>query len=341
MCVRRPRPCRATPSSLTCSPRRPRSSGITGELSLRPRRPDRRTSPRKAVAFAASTALLLGAWNNVLVTRLPGYPASYVPGNVAATAVLLTAARADDIPWQQLGFDPRRLREGLRCGGLGSAVVAAGYTIGLTVPAVRPLLEDARVARAAGGELAYQVLLRIPLGTVLWEETAFRGVLPAALLRVLPPRTAIATSAAFFGLWHIRPTLSATAANELASGSLGRAAAVLSGCVVTAAAGVLFTGLRIRSGSLLAPVLVHAATNCLGMLAAAAAHRLDARERFVLPDARLPGKDGAVGGDGSIKSFRSRLALTLSGARSMLRECPVPEHEGPSECGGSGSPGRR
>ena len=201
-----------------------------------------------------------------------------------------------------MGFDRRRLREGLRWGGLGSAAVAAGYTIGLTVPAVRPLLEDARVAGADGGEIAYQVLIRIPLGTVLWEETAFRGVLLAALLRVLPPRTAIGTSAAVFGLWHIRPTLSATAANELASGSLGRTAAVLSGCVVTAAAGVLFTGLRIRSGSLLAPVLVHAATNCLGMLAAAAAHRLDRS------GVRSP-KDG-VGRDGEGTLVPSRLALT-------------------------------
>ena len=98
---------------------------------------------RKAVAFAASTALVLGVWNNVLVTRLPGYPASYVPGNLAATALLLTAARAEGMTWQQLGFAPHRLRDGARWGGLGSAVVAAGYTIGLTVPAARPLLHDA------------------------------------------------------------------------------------------------------------------------------------------------------------------------------------------------------
>ena len=188
------------------------------------------------------------------------------------------------------GGAPARVGEGARRGGLGCAVVAAGYAIGLTVPAVRPLLADARVAGADTGEVAYQVLIRIPLGTVLWEETAFRGVLLAALLRVLPPRTAIGTSAAVFGVWHIRPTLSAAAANHPSLGVPGRAAAVLSGCLLTAAAGVLFTRLRLRSGSLLAPVLVHAATNCLGLLAAAAAHRLDARDRFDPPGAHLPGK---------------------------------------------------
>jgi membrane protease YdiL (CAAX protease family) len=42
----------------------------------------------------------------------------------------------------------------------------------------------------------------------------------------------------------------------------------------TAAAGVLFTVLRLRSGSLLAPVLLHLATNSLGTPAVAAALRL-------------------------------------------------------------------
>ena len=234
---------------------------------------------RKAVAFAAATAVFLVAWNNVVVTRLPGYPDSYVPGNVAATALLLTVARAEGITWRELGFDPRRLGEGLRWGGLSTAVVAAGYTIGLTVPALRPLLEDARVAGADGSEIAYRVLIRIPLGTVLWEETAFRGVLLAALVRVLSPHTAIGTSAAVFGLWHIRPTLSAAAANDLAHGLPGAHRGRAVGMCGDAAAGVLFTCLRIRSGSLLAPVLVHAATNCLGTLAATAAHHLGRAHR--------------------------------------------------------------
>jgi membrane protease YdiL (CAAX protease family) len=45
-------------------------------------------------------------------------------------------------------------------------------------------------------------------------------------------------------------------------------------CLATAAAGVLFSWLRLRSGSLLAPGLLHVATNSMGTLAAAAALRL-------------------------------------------------------------------
>jgi membrane protease YdiL (CAAX protease family) len=153
--------------------------------------------------------------------------------------------------------------------------VAAGYATALAVPVLRPLLADGRVADLGGGELAGQALLRIPLGTVLWEEVAFRGVLLAALARLLPRAGATGVSAAVFGLWHVRPTLGALAANDLAGGPLARTGAVLLACLATAAAGVLFAELRERSGSLLAPALLHLATNTLGLLTAAAAHRLD------------------------------------------------------------------
>ncbi|MEX5716937.1 CPBP family intramembrane glutamic endopeptidase [Geodermatophilus maliterrae] len=229
----------------------------------------------RALAFAAPLVLVLGAWNNLVVTRLPGHPASYVPANVTATVLLLVAARAVGLSWRDLGVDRRRLPAGLRWGGVPSAVVAAGCAAGLAIPALRPLFADARLAGADGGEVAYQVLVRIPLGTVLWEEVAFRGVLLAALARIVPPPAATGTAAVVFGFWHVRPTLSAVAANDLVEGPVLRGLAVVLGCAVTAAAGVLFAWLRVRSGSLLAPVLLHLATNTLGTLAAAAAHRLD------------------------------------------------------------------
>jgi uncharacterized protein len=116
--------------------------------------------------------------------------------------------------------------------------------------------------------------VRVPFGTVLWEEIAFRGVLLAALLRILPVRTAVAAAAVVFGIWHIRPTLGALAANDLADGPVLRLLAVLLACTGTAAAGVLFSWLRLRSGSLVAPVLLHLATNTLGTLAGAAASRI-------------------------------------------------------------------
>jgi membrane protease YdiL (CAAX protease family) len=134
--------------------------------------------------------------------------------------------------------------------------------------------------------VAYRVLLRIPVGTVLWEEVAFRGVLHAALCRELPPGAAAAAGAALFGIWHVHPTSAAIRANAPGGSAAGRRIGVLLGCTGTAAAGALFTWLRQRSGSILAPALLHLAANSGGLLAAVAADR------------RL-GRDGAATDQGS------------------------------------------
>ena len=108
------------------------------------------------------------------------------------------------------------------------------------------------------------------MGTALWEEIAFRGVLQAALRRVMPKTTAIAVTSCLFGLWHIRPALQGLRANGLA-GTRGRAVAgVTAGVAGTIAGGVLFSWLRERSGSLAAPILLHAATNSGGLVTALA-----------------------------------------------------------------------
>ncbi len=228
-----------------------------------------------AVVLAGGLAVALAAWNNLVVTRVPGYPGSYVLVNAAATGVVLVAARRGGLTWRELGFSRRRLPAGSRWGGGCAAVVTAAYGTALAVPALRPLLRDARLAGLDGADVAYQVLVRIPVGTVLWEEVAFRGVLLAVLLRLLPPAGAVAVSSAVFGIWHIRPTLAALAVNELVEGPVATALVVGLACLGTAAAGVLLAWLRLRSGSLLAPVLLHLTTNSLGTAAAAAAFRLD------------------------------------------------------------------
>jgi CAAX protease family protein len=232
-----------------------------------------RGRPGVPVLTGALVAVLC-AWNNVVVTRVPGYPGSYVAANAAATGTVLVAARRAGLTWAELGFSRRRWPAGSRWGGGCAALVAAGYGATLAVPALRPLVRDARIEGLDAADIAYQVLVRIPVGTVLWEEVAFRGVLLAGLLRLLPRAHAVAASAAVFGIWHVRPTLAALAANDVVRGPVRRGGVVVLACLGTAAAGALFAWLRLRTGSLAAPVLLHLATNSLGTVAAAAAFRL-------------------------------------------------------------------
>jgi uncharacterized protein len=227
--------------------------------------------PRPAgVAFAAATCVALAGYNNLVALRR-WYPAV----NAGAAAAALAAAAASGLTADDLGLRRDRLRSGLILGSAAAAPVAAAFAVAALTPATRPLLNDQRFAHLDRRQLAYQVLLRIPVGTVAWEEIAFRGVLHAALRRVLPGPAATAVASATFGVWHIRPTADALAVNRLAAGRGARIAAITAAVAGTAAAGALLSVLRERSGSLAAPVLLHLTANCTAPLASALARALD------------------------------------------------------------------
>jgi CAAX protease family protein len=224
------------------------------------------------VAFAIAACAVLTAYNNLL-GRQRWHRRWYPVVNAAAAGGALAAAAASGLSAAELGLDPGQLAAGLRLGRGPAAAVTAGWLAVAAIPAARPVLHDQRVSAGDGRAAAYHALVRIPAGTVLWEETAFRGVLDAALRRVLPGRAAVAAGAGVFGLWHIRPSIEALRANGLASGRRQAVAAVAGSVAATAAGGAVLCWLRVRSGSLAAPVLLHLATNSPGPVAAWAVRR--------------------------------------------------------------------
>ena len=209
--------------------------------------------------FAVTAAAVLAAYNNV-VGRGGWHDRWYVPLNVCATATVLAGAGASGLTDADIGLGPGSWRPG-RAGMWWAGAAAAGWLLIATMPVTRPLLDDKRSAGLSGREVAYQAAVRIPLGTVLWEEAAFRGVLQASLRRVLPTPAAIAATSAVFGLWHVRPTWQALRANGLADDRRHAAAGVGAGVVATAAGGALLSWLRERSGGLAAPMALHLITN--------------------------------------------------------------------------------
>jgi CAAX protease family protein len=224
------------------------------------------------VAFAVGAGVVLGAYNNWVGAQ--GWHRRWYPAvNALAAAGALGAAVASGLTLGELGLGRDRVRAGLRLGAAVAAPVVAGYGVGALVPAARPLLDDQRVAGLGRRELAYQVLVRIPVGTVVWEEIAFRGVLRAALRRVAGEPAATVAGSVVFGLWHVRPAVEALEVNGLAGGRGARIFAVTGVVAGTAGAGVLLSLLRERSGSLAAPVVLHLAANCVGALAGALAGR--------------------------------------------------------------------
>jgi uncharacterized protein len=228
------------------------------------------------VAFAAAACAVLAGYNN-LVGLHPWHRRWYPVVNGCAAAAALGVAAASGLSVGDLGLGRDRLRDGLRLGLSAAAPVVAGFGLAAVIPGGRRLLDDQRIAGLDRRQLAYQVLLRIPVGTVAWEEIAFRGVLQAALRRVLAEPAATAVGSAIFGLWHIRPTAEALAVNRLAADRGARITAVAAVAAGTAGAGAMLSLLRERSGSLAAPVLLHLAANCAGPLASSLARLSAAR----------------------------------------------------------------
>ena len=97
----------------------------------------------------------------------------------------------------------------------------------------------------------------------MFEEVLFRTVLLGALLTRWSTRTALAASSVLFGLWHVVPAWETTSGSVVAT-----AGAIVGTVVVTTVAGLLFGGLRLRSRSVVAPILAHIGTNSFAYVAA-------------------------------------------------------------------------
>jgi membrane protease YdiL (CAAX protease family) len=226
-----------------------------------------RISPGLAVAV---TVVIL-AIVNVVDVLVPH--ASLVAAPVCA-AVLLGLARLAGLSWAELGLGPGTWRRGFAWAGAIIGIVALVIAAGAALPLTRDAFRDSRYHLGLGSALLTSFVL-IPVGTVLLEEVAFRGVLWGLLRRLGGTFLATAVSSALFGLWHILPSLGLAADNEAIGSAVGqgRSAQVITvaGTVLfTAASGVVFCELRRRSGSLLAPAALHWAVNGLAVLASAA-----------------------------------------------------------------------
>jgi membrane protease YdiL (CAAX protease family) len=207
---------------------------------------------------------------NVLDARVAH--AALVLGPVGAVG-LLAVARWAGLSWRELGLGGGTWRRGLVWAAGAIGAVAVVFAAGAALPVTRDAFRDARYHLDWEHALLTAFLL-IPLGTVLFEEVAFRGVLWGLLRRGHGTWIATVVSSALFGLWHVLPSLSLATNNQaigsaVGKGTSGEAISVLGTVLFTGLAGVVFCELRRRSGSLLASAGLHWAVNGLGALTAA------------------------------------------------------------------------
>lgn len=197
-------------------------------------------------------------------------------GPPAVAVTLLTGALAL-IAWRasatfaDLGLSRENAGDGLVYGAASTGVIFLGLIVATVIPWTNALLHDRR-AEVGVGSLLYQVGVSAVLLTAIPEEFAFRGILLGAGRKLWGARHASLITSALFGLWHIAPILRALAGNRAVSGAYasvsGRVLVVLGAVAVTFLAGLVLCWLEIRSKSLIAPVIAHAAAGGLALIIA-------------------------------------------------------------------------
>ena len=226
-----------------------------------------------AKVMKAGRCFLLTVGVLVVFTVVRGYGSLGPP--VVTVAVLMGAlvlvAWSTGATLADLGLGRGDVGAGLRYGAGAFGLVLLVLIVAAVIPATNGFLHDSR-AQISGGRLLYGVGVSIVLFTAIPEEFAFRGVLLGSALRLWGPWRASLITSALFGLWHIAPTLHTMSDNRAVSGLSatvgGQVLLVLGSIAVTFVAGLAFCWLRLRSRSLIAPVMAHAAINGLALTVA-------------------------------------------------------------------------
>jgi membrane protease YdiL (CAAX protease family) len=209
-------------------------------------------------AALAPVAVLAGKAAMLLVAR-PAFalglrPALFLSELALAVPGLLALA-AFRIPWKTgLGLLPIGARPAMFVGACAAALWVASlglfelqYAVWAPPPgyleAFQRLHEQLRPRNAADALVS---IAAIAIAPAICEEILLRGIVLPALLPAMGGAGAVAVSAALFALIHLDPYRSA----------------------FTFALGLALGALRVRTGSLLAPVLAHALVNTITFAAA-------------------------------------------------------------------------
>jgi CAAX protease family protein len=190
----------------------------------------------------------------------------------AAAVGLVVLLRSNGVGWAELGLGRDHWKSGIGYALAAVTLVVAVIAVGVLLPLTRPMFMNNHYATISGALVASMIV--IPLQTVIPEELAFRGVLHGALNRAWGFRGVAVAGSLLFGLWHIATSLGLTSSNVgftrlFGGGMTGMLAGVMLAVLATGAAGFVFSWLRRRSGSLIAPIALHWSLNGLGALAAA------------------------------------------------------------------------
>lgn len=195
----------------------------------------------------------------------------HLVANLSASAFAIFCAISVGLNFEQLGLSIKLFWPGIFVALTASVfLIISIYLLSKISFTHKYFVSSHSALRASPSRLAYETAVRIPLSTALAEEILFRGVLFGVLLYYSGTHVAIIGSSLVFGLWHIFPALNFTNESyylELRQGRLiSKLLHIVVNVLATALAGIVFAWLRLLSGSIIAPWLLHWTINSTTVL---------------------------------------------------------------------------
>lgn len=174
---------------------------------------------------------------------------------------LFAVYRFSGLSLADIGLDRTRIGTGFKYGIISIAIIFVVFMILFFIN--QNIFSDKRYDQGLHTALI-SALFIVPIQTVLFEEMAFRGIMPALLKNIDAAFWfSIIISSLLFGLWHI---LSAPKGNLIGVNSSSNLLIIGSVFAATTVAGALLYFLRYKSGSLVAPIMVHWFVNGLAIV---------------------------------------------------------------------------
>lgn len=185
-----------------------------------------------------------------------------------STTVIWWVVRFSDITLGSISTRLGSIVPGVIYGTAAYVIISLVIASTIFIPFAKGFLNDKRVIRLNTRQFLYKTLVNLPIATVFLEEVIFRGVMLALLMQDFTATQSVLISSLLFGLWHVLPAYTSVVTNDSLKTIKKPAIPVVVGTVfITFLAGIGFSWLRLASGSLIAPMMAHFATNSGGIIA--------------------------------------------------------------------------
>ncbi len=203
------------------------------------------------------TALLLMIFYNLVANKVLKEKRQLVLALAMTLLVMWFGIEQFDLSWVQMGFS--RPISGLLYGTVAALTLGVVLSAAAKYKKTRKFFEDTRIIDVELRQLLKKTLIHIPLTTVLIEEVLFRGLVLGYLLNQTDQWSAIIAASLLFGIWHVIPAYKFALTNQKAKGH--PVYSILGTVIFTTLTGIFLGWLRVASGSILAPMVVHFTSN--------------------------------------------------------------------------------